>query len=86
MNIEQALEAAYGGRDEGLLGLYPMAAQVLADAVRDLRAQLKSANNFAELWYFAMDEKPMQCETIFATYPPARWMDEVAALRRSLKG
>jgi hypothetical protein len=37
MNVEQALNAADEGEAEGLRGLYPMAAQVLAAEVRDLR-------------------------------------------------
>lgn len=40
MNIEQALNAADGGEAEGLRGLYPMAAQVLAAEVRELRDAL----------------------------------------------
>ena len=37
MNVEQALDAADGAEAEGLRGLYPMAAQVLAAELRELR-------------------------------------------------
>jgi hypothetical protein len=34
MNVEQALNVADEGEKEGLCGMYPMAAQVLAAALR----------------------------------------------------
>lgn len=37
MNIDQALAQADMGKEEGLRGLYPVAAQVLAKEVRELR-------------------------------------------------
>lgn len=37
MNVEQALNAADEGKKEGLCGLYPMAAQVLAAELRMMR-------------------------------------------------
>jgi len=46
MNVEQALNAADESDKEGLRGLYPTAAQVLAVEVRDLRkkaAMLRAA-------------------------------------------
>lgn len=39
MNIDQALAQADMGKEEGLRGLYPVAAQVLAKQVRELREQ-----------------------------------------------
>ena len=38
--VESALEIAADGKGAGLLGMYPMAAQVLADEVRRLRYQV----------------------------------------------
>lgn len=38
--VENALEVAAEGKGAGLLGAYPMAAQVLADEVRRLRYQV----------------------------------------------
>ena len=38
--VESALEIAAEGKGAGLLGAYPMAAQVLADEVRRLRHQV----------------------------------------------
>jgi hypothetical protein len=38
--IGWAMDAAATGRSEGLLGLYPMAAQVLAEEVKRLRYQV----------------------------------------------
>jgi len=40
MNIIDALSVADTGRDEGLMGMYPMAAQILADEVRLLRDRI----------------------------------------------
>ena len=40
MNVEQALNAADESEKEGLHGLYPTAAQVLAVEVKDLREKL----------------------------------------------
>lgn len=37
MNVDQALAQADTGKEEGLRGLYPVAAQVLANEVRELR-------------------------------------------------
>ena len=48
MNVEQALNAADGSETEGLCGLYPIAAQVLACEVRDLRATIERAGIHAE--------------------------------------
>ena len=39
-NVDDALEVAATGKKENLFGLYPMAAQVLADEVRRLRYQV----------------------------------------------
>lgn len=43
---------------------------------------LKVHKEFTDLWYFVMDEKPLEFERIVATYPPARWMDVAHKLRR----
>jgi len=42
MNIEQALEAADCGKKEGLMGMYPMAAQGLAEELRMMREKSDS--------------------------------------------
>ena len=41
MNIDEALKAADQGEAEGLRGLFPMAAQVLAEEVRRLEYQVR---------------------------------------------
>lgn len=45
MNIDQALAQADMGKEEGLRGLYPVAAQVLAKEVRELRERLAFMEN-----------------------------------------
>ena len=47
MNVEQALNAAEESEQEGLLGLYPTAAQVLAAEVRDMRENLERQTKIA---------------------------------------
>jgi len=42
MNVEQALHHTKESEDEGLRGLYPTAAQVLAAEVKDLREKLSA--------------------------------------------
>lgn len=83
MNVEQALTAADEGEESGLIGQYPMAAQVLAAEVRDLRDQLKRMSGFSDLWYFAMDSAPLEFERIVTTHSPSVWMAEIAKLRRA---
>lgn len=41
------------------------------------------SNEWADLWYFVMDEAPMEFERIVATYTPARWHAEAWKLYRA---
>lgn len=45
MNVEQALNAADESESEGLCGIYPTAAQVLAAEVRALREMIVYLND-----------------------------------------
>ena len=55
-----------------------------AAEIERLRADLKAAQGFGELWYFVMDEAPMKFESIVCNYSPARWLDEAAKLRADM--
>ena len=66
MDVEQALNAADQGEKEGLVGLYPMAAQVLAAEVRRQRELLHIARGvFMDI---AADAKSIREE--FLKYRP----------------
>ena len=49
MNIDEAIEIGKQGKTEGLKGMYPMAAQVLADEVIKLRKDAKRIDWLADV-------------------------------------
>ncbi len=46
-----------------------------------LRAHLKSMEYFADLWYFVMDEAPLEFEKIVCEWAPKHWLQEAAKLQ-----
>ena len=50
--------------------------------IDNLKLDLKTAQYFAELWYFVMDEIPLEFEKIVCTCSPANWMDEAVKLKQ----
>lgn len=53
-----------------------------ADEIDRLRAEVKSLQGFADLWYFAMDRAPGDFQRIVTTHKPSQWMYEIAKIRR----
>lgn len=48
-------------------------------------AEIKRLSEFADLWYFVMDEAPRDFERIVAEYQPKAWLQEAAKLRAARK-
>lgn len=48
-------------------------------------AEIKRLREFAELWYFVMDEAPRDFERIVSEYQPKAWLQEAAKLRAARK-
>lgn len=46
-----------------------------------LRAHLKSLQDFADLWYFVMDEAPLEFAKIVCEWSSKYWLQEAAKLR-----
>lgn len=58
----------------------------LVKRVAELERDLKAANEAFSLWYFVMDEAPLQFEEIVSSHSPAVWMSKAAELRRAKAG
>lgn len=48
-------------------------------------AEIERLSEFADLWYFVMDEAPRDFERIVAEYQPKAWLQEAAKLRAARK-
>lgn len=48
-------------------------------------AEIERLRDFADLWYFIMDEAPRDFERIVAEYQPKAWLEQAAKLRRAKK-
>lgn len=48
-------------------------------------AEIERLREFAELWYFVMDEAPRDFERIVSEYQPKAWLQEAAKLRAARK-
>lgn len=56
-----------------------------ADELDCLREDNRCLRDFAELWYYAMDEAPMAFEKIVTEYTPSSWLTQIAKHRRENK-
>ncbi len=54
--------------------------------IRELEAQAKVDMQWAELWYFVMDEAPLQFYEIVHEYTPPRWMSGAWKLMKEKRG
>lgn len=58
--------------------------RLFEDAIREikqLREDLKVHQGFSELWYFVMDEAPLEFEDIVTDHAPSHWLLETGKLR-----
>ena len=53
----------------------------MADELDRLHADLRALKDFADLWYFVMDEAPLEFAKIVNEWSPQRWLDEATKLR-----
>jgi hypothetical protein len=51
----------------------------------ELESKINHLQPFADLWYFAMDEKPLEFELIVTTCLPKNWLTELSKLKSKLK-
>jgi hypothetical protein len=62
--------------------------QLFDDAIRELkqlRLDVKVHQGFSELWYFVMDEAPLEFEEIVTRHSPGQWLLEAGKLQERMK-
>lgn len=57
----------------------------LAARVEELKVDLATQKFFGDLWYFVMDESPLEFEKIVSEYQPAQWLHQAVQLRNAKK-
>lgn len=60
-------------------------APAIQDKLEAQEAEIERLREFAELWYFVMDEAPRDFERIVSEYQPKAWLQEAAKLRAARK-
>lgn len=69
---------------EALLEPDPEVLKLRADIKHIMGATCDSCpatKDFADLWYFVMDEAPLEFERIVSEWAPSRWLDQASKLR-----
>lgn len=76
-------------RDMSILHESPDQQGTMSTAVgrmmHDAADEIERLRDFADLWYFIMDEAPRDFERIVAEYQPKAWLEQAAKLRRAKK-
>lgn len=59
-----------------------LAVAAVKQYVAELETDIKTMKDFDDLWYYAMDDAPLEFEKIVMEWSPRHWMTQIAKHRR----